>query len=189
MRFVPDQRAISDLDPGNVGDGIERPRRQSSDGNAKIAQPRTRHGALLSPRNLLPKLSILPRDLLAAPRSRWTSVEAATLGATACRAPNRRLSPSGVLRLCQVSRTEDRGSRRLAFAASKDCGRSGLPNSPASGDPCATLSSKGNPSPMGVSRRYCPVLLRVERLQRNAYIEATPPARLASGRLTSPLPK
>src|SRR5262249_22133071 len=48
----------------------------------------------------------LPRDLLAAPRSRWTSVEAATLGATACRAPNRRLGPSGVLRLCQVSRTE-----------------------------------------------------------------------------------
>src|SRR6516164_4708020 len=43
MRCVPDQRAISDLNSGNVGDGVEWPRRQSSDGYAKIAQPRTRH--------------------------------------------------------------------------------------------------------------------------------------------------
>ena len=42
-RLVADQGRMADLHPGDIGDGIERPRRQRADGDAEIAKPRAAH--------------------------------------------------------------------------------------------------------------------------------------------------
>jgi hypothetical protein len=42
-RLVADQGRMADLHPGDIGDGVERPRRQRADSDAEIAKSRAAH--------------------------------------------------------------------------------------------------------------------------------------------------